>query len=454
MVLPDKFIIPKCRIPQPFSQGVYNDCVAITLTKILEVINFIKSGAYVFLSKGYMYGRNNRPEKNSGGMDYTFTLNKLLERGTVPHELCPERDEIPVICQKLAQRDDIEKLDKLAENTKINSWTKIEGNVQKFENIKKFLYEKNIPLAGNMTGRIQHCVVIVGWDGNNILYQEHNKDQDIKSISHTKFNAAYYIDGGIEKMSEFKSYTTEEFKNYIESVRVSRNISRIQLHHTYSPAYKHFTGSNHTALQTGMRNYHVNTNGWSDIGQHFTIFPDGIIMTGRSLEMVPAGIYGGNTGSICIECIGDFNAGGDVMTEKQKNAIAGAVKMMLDRFGLSAKTAVVYHAWWSSGGTALGDYDPSKSVKTCPGTNFFGGNTRGAFEKNLLPLIENYGKEETKTENKENSLQPVESVNDIVWELSNAKIVTDVPLWIKKCEEDINVYWLCRKMANYLRGTL
>lgn len=102
----------------------------------------------------------------------------------------------------------------------------------------------------------------------------------------------------------------------------------------------------------------------------------------------------------------------------------------------------------------MGDYDPSKSVKTCPGTNFFGGNTRGAFEKNLLPLIENYGKEKTKTENKENSLQPVESVNDIVWELSNAKIVTDVPLWIKKCEEDINVYWLCRKMANYLRGTL
>ena len=32
-----------------------------------------------------------------------------------------------------------------------------------------------------------------------------------------------------------------------------------------------------------MKNLHFNQNGWQEIGQHFTIFPDGMIVTGRSL---------------------------------------------------------------------------------------------------------------------------------------------------------------------------
>lgn len=256
-------------------------------------------------------------------------------------------------------------------------------------------------------------------------------------------------------MSNFKSYNKDEFKNYITSLSVSRRISRVQLHHTYSPSYSQFTGSNHTALQTGMRNYHIKTNGWSDIAQHFTIFPDGAIMTGRSMEMIPAGIKGANSGAVCIECLGNFDRGGDIMTDAQRDAVAAAVKILLDKFGLDAKTAVVYHGWWTSGGTALGDYVASRSVKTCPGTNFFGGNSRSAYEKNLLPLIVNYGKTTPQPDTlQEKPLKAVESVNDIVWELSNAGIITDSPLWMKKCEEDVNVYWLCRKTANYLRGTL
>ena len=46
------------------------------------------------------------------------------------------------------------------------------------------------------------------------------------------------------------------------------------------------------------------------------------------------------------------------------------------------------------------------------------------------------------------------SNNDIVWELTNAGIITDGKLWMQKCAEDKNVYWLCYKMANKLRGTL
>ncbi len=455
MNLPEKFEIPNDRIPKPFAQGVYGDCVAITFTKILEVINFIKTGEYIPLSKGYMYGRNNRPGKTQGGSDYEYMLNTLLSRGTVPETLCPERDEIPVITEKLAAREDIAELDELAKEYKIEKWEKIPGNIYLLENIKKCLYEHQMPIAGNMTGRIQHCTVIIGWDGDKLIYQDHDKAGKKRSIK-GGFNAAYYIDGGIETKTEqeeknmdYKLMDAGEFKKHLDGLKITRKITVVQLHHTYSPAYKEFNGANHIELQRSMRNYHINTRGFADIAQNFTIFPDGKICVGRDINTAPAGIYGANSNGVCIECVGNFDKGGDNMTEAQKNAIIGAVKILLDKLGLNAKTGVTYHAWWTSGGTNLGTYIAGKSAKTCPGTAFFGGNTKEAYEKNLMPLIEQHGKSSASA-----SLKPVESINDIVWELINAGIVTNGELWLRKCQEDINIYWLCRKMANKLRGTL
>lgn len=250
-------------------------------------------------------------------------------------------------------------------------------------------------------------------------------------------------------MSNFKSFNVDEFKKYIDSLAITRQITRVQLHHTHSPSYTHFKGNNHVSLQNGMRNYHVNTNGWNDIAQHFTIFPDGIIMTGRNLNTTPVGIKGANTGAICIECVGNFDKGADIMTDAQKNAIVGAVKILLDKFNLSAKNGVIYHAWWSSDGRDLGDYIKGHSAKTCPGTNFFGGNGLTAYEKNLLPLIDAYGKKEEKV--------ILETGNDIVWELMNGKHkieITEVQRAIKAIDDAKNnanfssLYWILYKLVN------
>ena len=192
----------------------------------------------------------------------------------------------------------------------------------------------------------------------------------------------------------FKSFNADEFKKHIDGLAMTRSIKLVQLHHTYSPSYKHFNGSNHETLQKNMKNYHVNTNGWSDLGQHFTIFPDGVIVTGRSMNSSPAGIKGANTGAVCIECLGNFDKGGDEMTEAQKNAIVAAVRILADRFKLDVSNDVIYHAWYSADGRDLGDYVKGHSAKTCPGTNFFGGNGLTAFRNNLQPLLENYGKED------------------------------------------------------------
>ena len=250
-------------------------------------------------------------------------------------------------------------------------------------------------------------------------------------------------------MSNYKVMDIGEFKKHIDGLKVTRKIKLIQLHHTYSPSDKHFTGDNHLTLQNNMRNYHIKSNGWSDIGQQFTVFPDGKICTGRDINVTPAGIKGANSNGICIECMGNFDKNGDTMTEAQKNAIVAVCRILLDKFGLNAKTGVTYHAWWTSGGTFLDTYIAGRSCKTCPGTNFFGGNTRDAYENHLIPLIEDYGKVENDI-----ILKPVTEINDIVWELTNAGITTNGELWSKKCKEDINIYWLCRKMANKLRGTL
>lgn len=242
-------------------------------------------------------------------------------------------------------------------------------------------------------------------------------------------------------MNELQKYNVEEFRQYINSLNVSRRICLIQLHHTYLPCYKQFTGDNHTALQVGMRNYHIKTNGWSDIGQHFTVFPDGVIMSGRSMEKIPAGIKGANAGAICIECLGNFDVGGDTMTQAQQTAIISAVRILLDKFGLKPKDAVIYHGWWSASGTNIGDYVKGKSAKTCPGTNFFGGNTRAAFENNFLPQLENCEKKVSCIE---------KEIKEIINVLSSAGILSDTALWIKKCKEDKNVYWLCKKMGSYI----
>ena len=466
--LPEKFTIPKDRIPHPFPQGVVGACVACSITKILEVINYIKTGQYVEFSKGYTYGRHNHPNKTQGGMDYDYALESLLKCGSVPVDMYTYYDEMPEIRDRLFNSDRFDELEKEAEKTKIKAWTKIEGNIYKFDNIKKFLYEHQMPLIGNMRGSTPHSVVIVGYDGEKLLYQDHDVKGDVLPISHSKINYAFYIDGGIEDIKsipeelpkeETKNETQEEnkmgyklidvseFKAYLDSLNITRKITVVQLHHTYIPSYEVFNGSNHIKLQNGMRDYHIKSRGFDDIAQTFTIFPDGKICTGRDINKAPAGIYGANSTGICIECVGNFDKGGDTMTEAQKNAIVGVTRMLLDRLGLNARTGVTYHAWWSEGGTKLGTYIAGKSVKTCPGTNFFGGNTREAYEKNLMPLIENYGKEEKKM---------LETPNDITWELNHTYFPIDDVEGFKKVlaeakKNNSPLYWGYYKLVNRIK---
>ncbi|WP_096203187.1 N-acetylmuramoyl-L-alanine amidase [Bacillus sp. FJAT-45350] len=172
-------------------------------------------------------------------------------------------------------------------------------------------------------------------------------------------------------MRKFKSYTLEEFTAWIRRFQATRPINHIQIHHTWRHRKTDYKGER---TIWGMWNYHVNTNGWRDIGQHFSIAPDGTIWDGRDLNQIPAGISGHNTGGICIEMIGDFDRGQETLEGEQLHAVLGTVNALLQRFSLTTKS-IVFHR--------------EHSAKTCPGTGidktWFINQVTGWKEKPIAP---------------------------------------------------------------------
>jgi hypothetical protein len=151
----------------------------------------------------------------------------------------------------------------------------------------------------------------------------------------------------METQYGFTKMDISEFENWMANFRVGRTVIYLQQHHTVAPSYRHFNGTNHFQLQRNMKDYHVGNNGWMDIGQHFSIFPDGAIVTGRSLELTPACIYGNNSGAICIENVGFFDTGVDVMSPAQSDAIVRATAAICKKFGIPVNTdKIVYHHWF------------------------------------------------------------------------------------------------------------
>ena len=86
--------------------------------------------------------------------------------------------------------------------------------------------------------------------------------------------------------------TREELKDWIFNHIFTRNIGKIQQHHTYQPSYQNFNGSNHFALLKEMENLHVKKMGWSNISQQLTTFPDGKVAVGRPFNIPPEGSFG------------------------------------------------------------------------------------------------------------------------------------------------------------------
>ena len=74
--------------------------------------------------------------------------------------------------------------------------------------------------------------------------------------------------------------------------------------------------------------------------------------------------------------------------------IVHITQSLLQRFKLEAnENTVVYHHWYDLNTGKRIIEEGTGATKTCPGTNFFGGNTVAAFKAGLLPLLKMRTKE-------------------------------------------------------------
>ena len=125
-----------------------------------------------------------------------------------------------------------------------------------------------------------------------------------------------------------------------------RTINKIIVHHSAS-------GSAVTTVEK-IRKWHVEGNGWSDIGYHFVIYPTGEVHTGRPMSRTGAHCKGHNKGSIGICVAGNFEV--EPTQEKQEAAL----------FDLIDKLCKKHKITWKE---VYGHKELGKTL--CPGTSLF-----------------------------------------------------------------------------------
>lgn len=193
----------------------------------------------------------------------------------------------------------------------------------------------------------------------------------------------------MEQKGKFLLLNLKEFEAWLTGLHLVRKIALVQNHHTWLPDYASLVKrpKSHFALLESMERSHLER-GFNQIAQNLTTFQDGLVAVCRPFEVMPAGIKGANAKGICIEHVGNFDKGKDVMTTAHKNCIIRVNALLCKKFGLVPNTtSVVYHHWYDlTTGTRVPE-SPNSNTKSCPGTNFFGGNTIAACQKNFIPLI-------------------------------------------------------------------
>ncbi|MFE8699993.1 LysM peptidoglycan-binding domain-containing protein [Cytobacillus sp. FJAT-54145] len=203
----------------------------------------------------------------------------------------------------------------------------------------------------------------------------------------------------LSMQGQFVLMTREEFKDWLFNHSFTRKIGKIQQHHTWQPSYQQFNGSNHFSLLNGMKDYHVNGMGWKDISQQLTTFPDGTVAVGRPFNMPPEGSFGLQNksrmleieaDSLAIENLGNFDKDGNKMTPEQRETILTVTALLMLRFGLTPNVdTVTYHHWWDiNTGEQVLDEGEGHAIKTCPGTDFFGGNNTTDARSHFYPLVQ------------------------------------------------------------------
>ncbi len=107
-----------------------------------------------------------------------------------------------------------------------------------------------------------------------------------------------------------------------------RTINEAILHYSATPENKPFDVRD-------IYDWHVNGNGWSDVGYHYVIKLDGTIQEGRPISRIGAHCKGHNRGTVGICYIGGgITEGKDTRTEEQKESIGKLLRDLIKDHGI------------------------------------------------------------------------------------------------------------------------
>lgn len=148
--------------------------------------------------------------------------------------------------------------------------------------------------------------------------------------------------------------TLAELESVLDAWTPLRRIREVHIHCTDHPNHAEFRG---LASVEAMRRFHQSI-GMSDIAQHLTADPAGLLWTGRPFDAMPASVRGHNgtsqAGPFMIEMVGLFDENKDVFDGEQKAVVQSVVCAVLRKFALD-ETAVLFHR------------EHPNTGKTCPG---------------------------------------------------------------------------------------
>lgn len=148
--------------------------------------------------------------------------------------------------------------------------------------------------------------------------------------------------------------TVEELIDYISEHDKSKH-PEFHVHHTWKPNHTDFNGTNYLQLQNGMRKAHLRR-GFVTVAQHVSLFPDGLFVLGRDINLPPASATNYNDSDhdgihpFMVETVGNFDRGHDPFKHPQSTAL-----YKLAAYFVKYEGAVV-------------KFHNEMSSKTCPGS--------------------------------------------------------------------------------------
>jgi hypothetical protein len=182
-----------------------------------------------------------------------------------------------------------------------------------------------------------------------------------------------------------ETVTTKQLIDILKSAKITRRISYIHVHHTWSPDHKkHWAKKPDGSYWSRVMERAHRKNGWRTIGQHLTLNPDGTWTIGRDINWDPGSITNRNRAALAIEMFGNFDIGFDTFGGAQAASMFEFVSFILSFLRLS-ESAIVFHN--------------EHSKKTCPGTSIKkswfmervrAGNTRNYSILSMPPSLYTY----------------------------------------------------------------